>query len=200
MRFQRIWIGRSILLLTVCSVVAVPVVPVVSVIWHHLHILYPTPDTESAFLKNYSPQHVIEPFECNLPSSRLGGKGGSAGYKFVTHNAEFRWFFVMRSDGWMPLMEALDDDASTQLLSNGAQILSRSGDPRSGFYFDYRLGKSVGTVTIFPLATTPPDSVHRGGPLPKGTVDVTVRIEVAEEWFPKEPGTFQVRINDSTNH
>ena len=64
-------------------------------------------------------------------------------------------------------MGALGDDVSAQLLSNGAQILSRSGDPRSGFYFDYRLGKSVGSVTIFPFATTPADSVHRGRPLAK---------------------------------
>ena len=196
MRSQRIRIARSILLLTVGSIVAVPVV---SVIWYHLHILYPTPDTESAFLKNYTPRRVIKPFECNLPSWHGEEKGSGAGYKFVTHDAGFRWLFVMQSDGWMPLMGALGDDVSAQLLSNGAQTLSRSGDPRSGFYFDYRVGKSVGTVTIFPLATTPSDSV-RGGPLPKGTVDVTVRIEVAEKWFPKAPGIIQVRINDSAIH
>lgn len=30
------------------------------VIWDSSHRLYITPETESAFLKNYTPQHVIE--------------------------------------------------------------------------------------------------------------------------------------------
>ena len=194
MRSQRIWIGRSVLLLTVCSVATVIAL---SVIWDHVHILYATPDTESVFLKNYTPELVIEPFECNFPSSHVDGKSNGAGYNFVTHDAGVRWLFAMRPDRWMPLMGALGDDVSAQLLSNGAQILSRRGDPHSGFYFDYRLGKSVGTVTIFPLAINPPEIVHRAGPLPKGTVDVTVHIEVAEKWFPKGPDTIQARINDS---
>jgi hypothetical protein len=94
----------------------------------------PLPEKESAFLKNYSPQPVIEQFECNLPSSYAHPIESSAGRKFVTNKAEFESFFAMRSDKWMPLMNTLNDDMSAQLLHNGAQILSQSGDPRSGFY------------------------------------------------------------------
>jgi len=159
------------------------------VIWDRLHTLYPTPEKESALLKNYSPQPVIEQFECNLPSSYAHPIESSAGRKFVTNKAEFQSFFAMRSDKWMPLMNTLNDDSSAQLLHNGAQILSQSGDPRSGFYFDYKLGNSIGTVTIAPLAITPPSRVRRASPLPAGSVEVTAHIELAEKWFPEEPGT-----------
>ena len=108
--------------------------------------------------------------------------GGGAGRKFVTHAGGFDWHFAMRSEKWMPLMNTLRDDVSAQLVSNGAQILSQSGDPRDGFSFQYKLGKSIGTLRISPLAT---DSlIHRATPLCKGLVDVTVRIEQTETWFP----------------
>jgi hypothetical protein len=100
----------------------------------------------------------------------------------------FEWFFEMRSEKWTPLTQALNDNVSAQLTENGAQILSQSGDPRNGFHFEYKLGKSIGTLTISPLAITPPSSIHRGVQLPSGTVEVTAEIQAAEKWFPKEPG------------
>ena len=91
-------------------------------------------------------------------------------------------------------MNALRDDVSTQLVNNGAQILSQSGDARDGFHFEYKLGKSIGGLTISPLSTN--SIVHRATPLGRGLLDVTVHIEQTEKWFPKAPGTIEVRIND----
>lgn len=162
MKSHRILIALSVLVLTIFSVGAV------SEIWYRLHTLYPTPETESAFLKNYAPHGVPERFECRLPSSSMHESGSVAGRKFITHEAGFKWLFAMRSEKWMPLMNALSDDVSAQLLQNGAQILGTSGDPRSGFHFDYKLGKSVGTVRILPLAITPPSRIQRGAPLTRG--------------------------------
>jgi hypothetical protein len=77
MKSHRMLVGFSVvLLLTICGVV-------VQVIWDRVHTLYPTPDTESAFLKNYTPKHVIEEFESELPSSYGQHSGGEAGRKFV---------------------------------------------------------------------------------------------------------------------
>jgi len=188
MKSHRMLVGLSVLLLTICGVA-------VQVIWDHVHTLYPTPETESAFLKNYTPKRVIEQFESDLTSSYGQHSGGEAGRKFVTHRAGFEWYFAMPSEKWMPLMNALRDDVSAQLVGNGAQILSQSGDPRNGFHFEYKLGKSVGTLTISPLAITSPLLVRRGSPLPEGTEEVTASIEQTETWFPKEPGTITVSIN-----
>jgi hypothetical protein len=159
-------------------------------IWDSSHLLYATPETESAFLKSYTPQPVIERFQCNNESS---SRGCGAGKHFVTHQASFNWFFAMRPDQRLPLMTALDDDVAAQLHLNGAQILSRSGDFHSGFRYDYRLGKSIGRVTISPVSLD--SSIHRSMPLPKCMVDVATKIELAEKWYPKEETAVQASLN-----
>jgi hypothetical protein len=187
----RLWIGLSILLLSLCGLV------VVRSVWDQVHTLYPTPETESAFLKNYTPHRAIERFRWNLSSSNSGNnRTNAAGHEFVTHTAEFDEFFAMRSQKWMPLMNALRDDVEAQLVGNGAQILSQSGDSRDGFHFDYKLGNSFGSLKISPLAisSSPP---RQGHPLPEGTVDVTAHIELTEKWFPKEPGIMRISLTTS---
>lgn len=163
--------------------------------WESSHLLYATPETESAFLKNYTPQHVIERFQCNESSSHGRGSGGGAGKDFVTHQASFNWFFAMRSDKLLPLMTALNDDLTAQLSLNGAQILSRSGDARTGFRYDYRLGKSIGSVTISPVSLD--SGIHRATPLPKCMVDVATKVELAEKWYPKEQTAMQASLSNS---
>jgi hypothetical protein len=187
---HRVLIGLSALLLTLCGLVAIPAV------CDHLHTLYPTPETQSAFLKNYTPHRATERFQCNLLSSSDSGRSDAAGREFVTHTAEFDEFFTMRSQKWTSLMNALRDDAEAQLVGNGAQILTQSGDSRDGFHFDYKLGNSLGWLKISPLAISSPPP-HGGAPLPEGTVDVTAHIELTEKWFPKEPGAIRIAITTS---
>jgi hypothetical protein len=184
------WILKALSVLLIFLFIPAAILP----IWDHFTLLYPTADTESAFLRNYSPQGVIEPFKCNLPSANVRNNIGSAGRKFVTLQAGWKSDFAMKSDTRMHLMEALNKDVSAQLFSNGAQVLSRSGDAGSGFHFEYKLGKSIGTVTILPI--TPNSRMHRARPLPEGLVDVTADIEAAEKWFPKESGTIRGRFDD----
>ena len=86
----------------------------------------------------------------------------------------------------MPLMDALSDDVAAQLVGNGARILSQIGVAQAGFHFDYKLGKTVGSVTISPLELTP--LLTQTIPRPNCMVGVHTRIDVAEQWSPKEPG------------
>jgi hypothetical protein len=179
--------------LVVLTVLTVAVVLTVGggaliVAWDRYHTLYPTAETESAFLKTYTPVHVIEQFRCNESPSYAGPSlSSAAGKEFITHGGGFDLFFVLRSDKWLPLMMALNDDAYQQLGRNGAQILNRSGDAQSGFHFDYRLGKSIGSLMITPLTIPSPSPIHRQYTLQDGTADVKVHIEQREMWFPKEP-------------
>jgi hypothetical protein len=176
MKSHPILVGLSVLLLAVCVAVAPG-------ICDHLHTLYPTPETESSFLKNYTPKTAIERFDAEKGSSYGQHSGGGACRKFVTHTGGFDWYFAVRSEKWMPLMNALRDDASAQLFANGAVILSQTGNAHDGFHFEYELGKSIGTLTISPLTQT--SVIHRATPLCKGLVDVTAHIEQTERWFPK---------------
>ena len=63
-------------------------------------------------------------------------------------------------------MNALRNDVTAQLQANGAEVLQQSGGPHEGFHFDYKVGKSMGTLTILPLTIdtqcSPGDSIMRG--------------------------------------
>ena len=146
MKSPRVLIELSVLLLTV-GVVAVPL------IWDRVHTFYPTPETESAFLKSYTPTNVLDRFK-DEGGSYLGSRTAVACHDSVTHAATFDGYFALRSEEWMPLMDALRDDVAAQLVGNGARILNQGGDARAGFHFDYKLGKTVGSVTISSLALT----------------------------------------------
>ena len=169
-----------VLLLALCVVLVAPR------IWEQLYYLHPTPETESAFLKNYTPQTVIERFQDGRQSSSSGHSSGTeAGHKFITYTAGFYATFAMPSEKSIPLMNALSDDVSAQLVNNGAQILSQTGNAHDGFHFAYQLGNSIGTLTISPLSI---NSLHPPPPLRQGFVYVNARIDQSEKWFPKPPG------------
>lgn len=180
MRSHRFLKGFWILLFTVC--VAAGAV----LIWNSTHLLYPTPETESAFLQHYTPEPVISSFKSNESSSSFRHGSSAAGRKYISNKAGFESLFVMPQKRWMPLMNALKEDASKQLIANGAYILAQSGDPQNGFRFDYKAGHVIGSVTILPLTVTSPSTVQRAVPLPAGLIDVTARIEQTEVWSPKE--------------
>ncbi len=186
MKSHPILVGLSVLLLATCAVLA-------RAIWDRTHPLRSPEETESAFLKNYTPKSVMDRFDAGQGSSNGQHSGGGAGREFVIHQAGFQWHFAIKTENWMPLMNALRDDVSAQLAANGAQILSQSGDARDGFRFEYKLGKSIGTLTILPLEKTP--LIHRATPLCKGLVDVTPHIEQTETWFSKEPSTITASVN-----
>lgn len=192
MRSHRFPRGLWIFLFALCAAAST------IIIWNFTHILYPTPETESAFLQHYSPERVISSFKSNQSSASSHHYGSSAGgRKYVTHNSGFESFFVMPPEKWMPLMDALKEDASKQLIGNGAQILAEGGDPKNGFRFDYKAGHVIGSVTILPLIIATPSSMRRAGPLPQGLVDVTARIDQTEMWFPRSPSTTQIILTDS---
>jgi hypothetical protein len=142
-----------------------------------------TLETESLFLKNYTPQQVVERFQCDESSAHSFSNGTGAEKDFVTHQSGVEWYFVVPSDKLLPLTTALNDDLVAQLRLNGAQIMRRSGDPRTGFHYEYELGKSVGNVTLPPVELS--SHVHRATPLPTSMLDVAAKVEMTEKWYPK---------------
>jgi len=129
-----------------------------------------------------------------VPPSHAAGTGSGAGKDFVTHQASFSWFFAMRSDKLLPLITALNDDLAAQLSLNGAQILSRSGDARTGFHYDYSLGKSLGSVTISPVSL---DSVSNVRCRSRKVWWMWHEVELAEKWYPKQQTAMQASLNNS---
>jgi hypothetical protein len=189
MKSSRVWIALYFFLLTVL------LLTIGWSTWDHAHTYPATPETESAFLKNYTPANVLNRFN-DGQASFSNGRSAGAGYESVTHTANFEGYFALCSEKFMPLMDALSDDVAAQLAANRAQILSQIGVAQAGFHFDYKLGKTLGSVTIAPLRLTPDLNTQRS-PRPNCMVDVQTRIDVAEKWFAKEPGLAQVSVNNS---
>ena len=160
-------------------------------------LLYPTPDTESAFLKNYSPEAAIKPFLSDFGWSSSGGHDGGSGHDYVTHRGRFELHGVMRPEMFVPLQRALINDVPLQLRAYGAQIIVEKDSPLGVHSVDYQLGKSIGRVMILPVTTGPSDVTRHAVPLPAGVVDAMIRIRQSELWFPKEPGPSQIALLDS---
>jgi hypothetical protein len=70
----------------------------------------------------------------------------------VTNEGKIDAMFAIQTDMGTSLVTALSKDMAAQLTRDGATIISRSGDPASGFHFSYKDGTSVGTVTLLPLS------------------------------------------------
>ncbi|HET9308225.1 MAG TPA: hypothetical protein VFO46_19560 [Candidatus Sulfotelmatobacter sp.] len=187
MKSHRVLIALSLMLLAAgCS------------IWERGQTSSPF-ETESAFLKSYAPTNVLNRFN-DGQASYSHGNGAAFGHDSVTHEANFDGDFALCSEKFVPLMDALSDDVAAQLVGNGARILSQIGEARAGFHFDYKLGKTVGSVTITPLELTPTDPASILGhskPVPNCMVGVHTSIKVAEKWFAKEPGLMQISVSDS---
>jgi len=146
--------------------------------------LYPNPESGSIFLKNYTPRRVIESFASDHANSAWADqKGATAGRWFVTIEQVFGPFFAIQNDKRTALMQALSNDIDAQIREDGGWMISRSGDPMTGFQFKYRIGKSLGMVTLSPLAFSP--DFHNIN-LPSGVVDVKLTIAVTEHWYPAE--------------
>ncbi len=166
-------------------------------VWDRVHTVSPSPETESAFLKNYDPTDVMKRFNDGRGSSGAS-KSAAAGHDFVTYTAEFRGDFPLCSEKALPLINTLRDDVAAQLGANGAHILSQIGEAQVGFHFDYKLGNALGSVSIAPLELTPgfEDTRGRSVAQPNCTMGVHTSIDIAEKWFPKEPGLMQASVND----
>jgi hypothetical protein len=143
--------------------------------------VYPTPETESAFLKTYSPNSTIEQFKDAWVASMSSGRVAAAGSGFATHEEDFEPVVVIRNADWVALIQTLRNDVALQLAVQNAEILEESGAIDSGFRIRYALGKSEGTVTLGPL------QILHGSQLGTGRIPyktaVRVRIRIQEKWI-----------------
>ncbi len=191
MKFPRVSVVVYFLLLAIVLVTAVWLT------WNNAHMYPGGPETQSAFFKNYSPENVLNRFNGGQGSYSHGG-GHTAGYESVAHDATFQGNLPLCRQKFIPLIDALRDDVAAQLTANGATIVSQIGVAEAGFHFDYKIGKSIGSVAISPVLLVPDLGTQKNG-RPDCMVDVQMRIDVAEKWFAKERNLVQVSENNSTH-
>lgn len=110
----------------------------------------PGAETESAFLKSYSPARAIGVF--------LGGTGpeitrtiDSAGsFGFATHKEDFRMELAADPVKFTALMEAVRKDAGEGLKRTGAKIVSDKEEAPAGFRIGYETGATRGAIIVKP--------------------------------------------------
>lgn len=143
--------------------------------------VYPTPETQSAFLKSYRATPVVDRFKAKQSSSSQSSADSAAGRKFVTHHSEEDQYFVIESALKPMLIATMKDDMAEQLVKQGAQIV-RQTDSQSGFEVRYELGKSRGVVALDPLQNVDPRILMGSIPIPTGNAALILRVRIAETW------------------
>lgn len=140
-------------------------------------VVYPNPGTESAFLKGYALANPI------LPGTPLAsGFGGpdSAHHGCASHQREFQFWFAIPADSELAFMAAVRRDMKSRLTRQGSQIIAASGDLRTGFQYDYSIGKTKGSVFINPLVLADSTFAGQVGP---GQLAVKLHVRISETWY-----------------
>lgn len=145
-------------------------------------LVSPTPETESAFLKTYTPNKVIDRFKAAGFSEESVGTSSGADRGFAAHEKDFEPTLVIHTTDSVALVQALRDDFTSSLVAQGGQVVALSGNPVDGFTIKYALGKSEGTFDVGPLRSLPASSLQ-AGESGSGKVTVSLRIRIAEKWF-----------------
>lgn len=146
-------------------------------------VVYPTPETQSAFFKNYSPASTIARFRIEGSGAQQSAPGGSsAGRGCAFHKKEFVSLCVIASGNSAPLMAEVERDIRSSLSQQDARIIGEAH--AEGFQFDYSAGRSIGTVVVDPIVVVDATSVAgpHGGIAP-GEIAVKLRIRIAETWY-----------------
>jgi hypothetical protein len=151
--------------------------------WVQAHTLYPSPQNESAFLKTYSPQPVVDKFKCiDCFAQALGGTSAAAGREFVRRTVNYDGTFALRQEQQLDLMTALRTDLLERLSANGAQVLRQTANAHEGFRVAYVCDKSAGMISILPVDILLP--VGTGSLMPQ-LEQVTLHIVIDERWYPQ---------------
>lgn len=166
-------------------IIAFPIVLLCSLILRSVianaGIVYPTPETQTAFLRSYTPADTLAPF--SLEGSQLSGPGGSsAGRGCAFHQKALEAWLVIAPGKEHELIAAVQQDLRSRLGSEGAHIVTDTGDISQGFRFDYLSGKSEGRVVVDPLVIVDPETVTGPGSRP-GEMGVNLRLQITETWY-----------------
>jgi len=140
-----------------------------------------TPANESAFLKTYSPNPVVDRFKVAAISEESGSSEGSD-IGFAIHQREFGPTVIIHSADWIALMQALRDDIASRLAAQQAEIVEESGSAADGFTIQYASGRTRGTLLLGPLKGMPEYRISNAEP-GSDQVPVSVRIRIDEKWF-----------------
>ncbi len=145
-------------------------------------LVSPTSQTESAFLKAYTPDKVIDRYKIDEFSEQSSVASSGANHGFATHGEEFEPTLVINPGDRVALMQAVRDDIASRLAAQRVEIVQESGNAIDGFYINYAVGQSEGTVAVEPVKSVAGSSLPGAGSGPD-RITVSLRIRIDEKWF-----------------
>ena len=155
------------------------------VVFRNAHVVHPSPETESAFLRSYT---LTNAMKSGIPLwSSLSGPD-SAGRGCAFHQREFQYCFAIGSRNQAGVMTEVQQDLESRLSRKSSQIIREKGNPREGFQFEYATGSIQGTVTVDPLVAQDSTSVAGKAGLPSGQTAFKLRVRISETWHKASAG------------
>ena len=175
---EKSWRGLQIL------AIALPIVVlslmILRVMIAKADVTHPGPETESAFLRAFTPENAFTP---GTPLW-LGFSGpDSAGRGCAFHEREFRSWFAIPSANAFLAMTAVQRDLEARLRLTGSQIVAEKVDPREGFEFEYQAANTKGFIHVDPLVTQDPASAAGKAAFQLGQIAVNLNIRISETWY-----------------
>jgi len=148
--------------------------------------VYPTPETQSAFLKTYTAAPVIDQFKAKQSSGSQSSADAAAGRKFVSRHTEEEHYFVIETGLEPPLIGAMKDDISDKLKQQGARIISQTNSP-AGYEVRYELGQCRGIIALDPIQGVDGRMLMGRVPMPPKNEAIMLRVRIAETWSKSAP-------------
>ncbi len=175
--------GQLFKILLIALPIVLVCVPILRVVVADTDIVYPTPLTQSAFLKNYSPASTIARFRIEGSGAQESGPAGSsAGRGCAFHHKEFQSLFVIATGNETAVMADMEREIKSNLARESARIVAETGRASERFQFDYVAGKGKGTVAVDPIVIVDHKLVDPSE-LPLGEVAVELRVRITETWY-----------------
>ena len=155
-----------------------------SAIRSEAEVVSPSPETQSAFLKDYSPAVAIKRYSVEGSGAQESAPGGgNAGRNCAFYEKQFVSWFVIRSGNEAPLMADVEREIKSSLAQQDGRIVKQSGRAPSSFRIDYASGKSKGTVIVDPVVAVDPTTVGGPGGIDPSQTAVKLHIRITETWY-----------------
>jgi hypothetical protein len=148
------------------------------VLIHRPRVVYATPERQSAFLRNYSPNDTLK-VSLASPETVGGGNNTSSesGPDAPKYKKVFEPRFAMPCDDGPRLTAALAHNSALAITNNGGHVAAIDGNDVEGFTLWYVDGRSTGKVTMTPVHAV------EGAHWPRsGEVLATVKVTIDETW------------------
>ena len=148
--------------------------------------IYPTPQTQSTFFKNYSLKSTVSRYDANEGASTGESYSGSAGRKAATNAREFQYWGYVPTSHQPGLFAEIHAGVLRDLKAQMARVLSDEWDG-TNFQIQYAIGHTSGKAIGGPVEDT--SVIHEGPAVKHLAPRLALHVRIEEQWS-RQASTF----------